>query len=162
MHFDKLYPARFLKAGEFGGRDVTLTISAVSLEELEGETGKKMKAILTFVGTPKQLVLNKTNGLCIKAMFGSETDAWRGKRVTLFPANISFGDTDLAIRVRGSPDIKEPITFELKLPRKKGKNVTLARTGQANGKPASPAQPPAHSEEPPPPSDLDVPPPEEP
>jgi len=162
MHFDKLYPARFLKAGEFGGRDVTLTISSVFLEELEGETGKKMKAILGFAGTPKQLVLNKTNGLCIKAMFGVETDAWRGKRVTLYPANISFGDTDLAIRVRGSPDIKDPVTFELKLPRKKGKAVTLQVTrAQANGKPDT-APAPTQPEEPPPPPDLDVPPPEEP
>jgi hypothetical protein len=157
MHFDKLYPARFLKAGEFGGKDVTLTISTVALEELEGDTGKKMKAILGFVGTPKQLVLNKTNGLCLKAMFGAETDAWRGKRVTFFPANISFGDTDLAIRVRGSPDISAAISFELKLPRKKGKPVTLART--VNGK--APSSPPP-ADEPPPPSDSDIPPPVEP
>lgn len=128
MDFDKLYPARFLKAGEFGMRDVTLTIASVFLEELEGEQGKKQKAILSFVGTAKQLVLNKTNGLCIKAMFGRETDAWVGKRVTFYPAAISFGDTDIAIRVRGSPDLKEPLTFELKLPRKKGRPLTLAVT----------------------------------
>lgn len=161
MHFDKLYPARFLKAGELGGKDVTLTISSVFLEELDGETGKKMKAIVSFVGTQKQLVLNKTNGLCVKAMFGVETESWKGKRVTLYPANISFGDTDLAIRVRGSPDIKDPVTFELRLPRKKGKSVTLARTGQANGKPVtSPAPPAAQSEEPP--LSDEPPPPEEP
>jgi hypothetical protein len=135
MDFDKLYPARFLRAGEFGGRDVTLTIASVFLEELEGETGKKQKAILSFQGTGKQLVLNKTNGLCVRAMFGRETDAWVGKRVTFYPAEIAFGDSDLAIRVRGSPDLKEPLTFELKLPRKKGRPVTLLATKPGSAAP---------------------------
>lgn len=132
MHFDKLFPTRFMKAGMFSGRDVTLTISKVVLEELEGDKGKEMKAIVSFSERPMQLVLNKTNGLCLKAMFGPETGAWVGKRVTFFPAPISFGDSDIAIRVRGSPDIEKTLTFELKLARKKPKPTTLQKTTVAN------------------------------
>jgi hypothetical protein len=176
MDFDKLFPARFLKAGEFQGRDVTLTIAGVSLEELETARGKETKAIVSFRETKKQLVLNKTNGLCIKAMFGRETDAWIGKRVTFYPAHIQFEDNDLAIRVRGSPDIPAPITFELKLPRKKPKQTTLqvTRVGAqprpqkpaTASKPAAPAKPAAapsvadeqpQFDEPPPPTDADMP-----
>ena len=128
MHFDKLFPSRFLKAGLFGGRDVTLTISKITLEELEGDKGKQTKAIVSFVERPMQLILNKTNGLCLKAMFGPETGAWVGKRVTFFPAAVSFGDSDIAIRVRGSPDLEKAITFDLVLPRKKPKSTTLQKT----------------------------------
>lgn len=139
MDFDELYPNRFLKAGEFKGRDVTLTISKVVLEELAGKNGPEMKGILSFERTPKQLVLNKTNGLCLKALFGRNTDEWIGKKVTFFPAEIQFEDNDLAIRVRGSPDIAAPVTFELKLARKKPRMVTLQRTGSV--KLANPAKP---------------------
>jgi len=131
MHFDKLFPSRFLKAGLFGGRDVTLTISKIALEELEGDKGKETKAIVSFVERPMQLVLNKTNGLCLKAMFGPETGAWIGKRVTFFPASVSFGDSDIAIRVRGSPDLEKNVTFDLVLPRKKPKSTTLVKTSTA-------------------------------
>lgn len=140
MDFDRLFPNRFLKAGEFQKRDVTLTIAAVKIEELEGAKGKESKAIVSFASTPKQLVLNKTNGLSIRAMFGRETDGWLGKRVTFYPAEIKFEDADLAIRVRGSPDIPGPITFELKLARKKPRSVTLQKT-QVGGR--APAQTPA-------------------
>lgn len=138
MDFDRLFPNRFLKAGEFQRRDVTLTIARVQLEELEGAKGKENKAIIAFRETPKQLVLNKTNGLSIKAMFGRETDNWVGKRVTLYPAEIKFEDSDLAIRVRGSPDIAAHITFELKLARKKPRQVTLQKTGTPGPAPTPP------------------------
>jgi len=129
MDFDKLFPGRFMKATDFNGKDVTLTISGVVVEELEGERKKEVKGLISFKETTKALVLNKTNGLCLKAMFGRETDAWVGKRVTLWPAPIQFEDNDIAIRVRGSPDIAAPVTFTLKLAKKKPREVTLAKTG---------------------------------
>lgn len=158
--FDQLYPGRFVKAGEFLGRDVTMKIAKVELEELEGDNGKEVKVIVTFEKAKKQLVLNKTNGTCVKAMFGRKTDDWIGKRVTFFPANESFGDTDVCIRVRGSPDIDGPIQIDTKIGRRKLK-ATMQKTGPAakpstapggasNGKgsgaPAPSVSPPAPSE----------------
>lgn len=129
MDFDKLFPGRFLKAGQFAGKDVTLTLTKVVLEQLEGGAkGVETKAIVSFSERPLQLVLNKTNALALKAMFGRETDAWVGKRVTLYPENIEFEGNDLAIRVRGSPDLPANLTFELKLARKKPRQVTLQKT----------------------------------
>jgi len=141
MDFDKLYPGRFLKAVDLDGKDLTLTISAVHLDELEGNRGKQTKGLVSFSDQPKALVLNRTNGLCLKAMFGRETDAWVGKRITLYPAPIQFEDADICIRVRGSPDILQDVTFELKLARKRPRQVTLQRTGPkpaANGRPPAP------------------------
>src|SRR5512137_2253515 len=159
MDFDMLYPKRFLKAGMFGGRDVTLTISKVFREVLEGDKGPKMTAILSFAERPQQLTLNVTNGTCIKEMFGRETDLWVGKRVTLFPMNYKSQHGDLAIRVRGSPDLQAPVTFTLKLARKKPRELTMLVTRTGSAKPVPQTQP---DDAPPPPSDLDVPPPEEP
>ena len=136
LDFDQLYPNRFLKAGELAGKEATLEITGVELEELEGEKGKKARGILSFKETKKQLVLNRTNGECIKAMFGRSVPAWTGKRITICPVNIDAGFSDepmLAIRVRGSPDIAGDLTVQARIGRKTG-TFKLVQTG---GKPSA-------------------------
>lgn len=151
MDYDELFPGRFLKSGELKGRDVTLKITGVFIEELPDKKGTKInkdrervrvRGILSFEKTEKQLVLNKTNGECLKAMFGRDTDAWMGKRVTFFPATVdAFGEETLAIRVRGSPDIAADMSADINLGQKK-RTAKLKRTGQSAAKPA-PAPAPA-------------------
>lgn len=135
VNYDELFPGRFLKAGILKGHDVTLKIAAVRTEDLPSETGgMKVKGILAFEGKKMELVLNRTNGEAIKAMFGPTLANWIGKRITLFPDEFNG---EPCLRVRGSPDIKAPITFELKLPRKRPQKKTLTVT-KLNGK-TSPA-----------------------
>lgn len=121
--YDDLYPSRFLKAGNFDGKKVTLTIKDYDREELEGDDGKKTKAIISFQETERQLVACKTNGLCMKAMFGDNLADWVGKRVILFP---TLWNGEPAIRVFGSPDMKEPKDIEVKLPRRKPFTMRLS------------------------------------
>lgn len=124
-HFDDLYPGRFLKAGQFGGKKVTLTIKDYDREILEGDDGKKSKAIIAFAESPMQLVACKTNGLCMREMFGSDLAQWVGKRVILFP---SEWNGEPCIRVWGSPDIKEELDVEVKLPRRKPFRMHMHKT----------------------------------
>ena len=135
--FDDLYPGRFLKAGNFDGRKVTLTVERCDLEELEGDDGKKTKAIIHIRETTRALVACKTNGICIREMFGPVLADWTGKRVTLFP---SEWNGEPCIRVWGSPDIAAPVVVEVKLPRRKPFKMTMHTTAQ-NGaaKAAEPA-----------------------
>lgn len=136
VDYDELFPGRFIKAGDLKGRDVTVEIADVEKEELPQEKGgDRERGILSFKGTKKKLVLNRTNGECVKAMFGRKVPGWIGKRLTLYPAE---WNGDLCIRIRGSPDISAPVTFELKLPRKKPKATTLVVTGK--GGKAAPAK----------------------
>lgn len=122
VDFDELYPGRFIKAGELLGKQVTLTIASVDLDELEGEKGKKVKGIITFEKTPKQLVLNRTNGTCLREMFGRQIPAWVGKRITLFP---SEWNGEPCIRIFGSPDITEDRQIEVALPRRRPISMTM-------------------------------------
>lgn len=138
LDYDQLFPGRFIKAGDLAGRDVTVTISAIDLEDLPQEKGgDKAKGIISFAKTKKKLVLNRTNGECIKAMFGRDTGEWIGKRITLYPADFNG---DLCIRIKGSPDIDAPVTFELKLPRKKPQPKTMLKTGGGANGAAKPPQ----------------------
>ena len=156
VDFDELYPGRFLKAGEFKGLDVTLTLVKVSLDELEGNKGKQQKGVLSFRETPKQIALNRTNGECIKAMFGRRLADWPGKRITFYAAKINSEFADIAIRVRGSPDLKEPVTFLLQLARKSPRKVTLAVTKAGAARPANGGAQSDPGEEPPAPGEPET------
>jgi len=71
-----------------------------------------------------QLVTCKTNGLCLKAMFGDRLQNWVGKRVTLFPGE---WNGEPCIRVWGSPDIPADISVDIRLPRRKPFRMTMHR-----------------------------------
>jgi hypothetical protein len=120
--YDELYPGRFIKAADLKGKKVTLTLADVELEDLEGDDGKKTKCIISFERTPKKLVACKTNGLCIKEMFGKDIANWIGKRITLFE---DIWNGEPCLRIWGSPDIAEPIEFTVTLPRRRPFKKTL-------------------------------------
>lgn len=122
--YDQLYRGRFIKAAELLGKKVTLTISDVELEDLEGDDGKKTKCIISFKETPKKLVACKTNGYCIKEMFGKELANWFGKRITIFE---DTWNGEPATRVWGSPDIEQDIEVTVTLPRRRPFKKTLHR-----------------------------------
>lgn len=143
MHYQSMLVGQYLKAATFGVGDVpvqpTYTITDVTLEKLESvmlndtddKAGKlKTKGIVHFRETELSLVVNRTNAECLAAMFGPETRDWAGKRVTLYAANVKVGGKmDIGIRIKGSPDIDQPITVSVKLPRKKPQPMTMVPTG---------------------------------
>lgn len=97
-----LFPSDYLAAVEFKGRDVTLTIAKVAREELQMKGGvKEKKVVVYFAKTEKKLVLNKTNADSIAQLYGTQAEAWVGKRVTLFPTTTQCGREVVdCIRVR--------------------------------------------------------------
>lgn len=126
--YDDLYAGRFLKAGNLDGKKVTLTIKDADREKLEEEDGKKKaKAIISFEETELELVACKTNGLCLKGMFGPSLSGWIGKKVTLFP---DTWNGEPCIRIFGSPHLTAPLPVQIKLPRRK----TVTRTMQPTGR----------------------------
>jgi hypothetical protein len=126
-----LTPSKYIKAIGFKGKDRTITITGVTLQEMEREDRtKETKGLISVAETPKQWILNVTNCKCLIAMFGRETDKWLGKKVTLYPAPNEMSESGVAIRVRGSPELEKDITFTLKLARKKPKSLTLKATGK--------------------------------
>lgn len=140
VDWDELYPGRFIKASEFKGKQVTLTITEVRLEELVGDKGPQIKGVISFKGTDKQWAINRTNGTCVKAMFSAKVQTWIGKRVTLFPA---LHDGEPCIRVWGSPDIPNDFDVLVSLPRKRPFTMTMHKTGGKPKAAAPEATPPA-------------------
>lgn len=137
VDWDELYPGRFIKASDLKGGKVTLRIAKVHVEELVGDKGAQMKGIIAFEKTEKALALNKTNGICLKEMFGKKVQEWVGKRVTLFPAQ---WDGEDCIRVWGSPELERDRDVTIALPRKRPFSMTMHKTGPSAAPAASTTQ----------------------
>lgn len=126
VDFDQLYPGRFIKAGQLG-KPATLTIKSVGLEVLEGDNGEEQKAAIGFEETPKAMILNKTNGICLRELFGRKVQEWVGKRITIFA---SEWNGDPCIRIYGTPEIDADQVVEIKHPRKRPQQMTMHATGK--------------------------------
>lgn len=149
----------YIAGTEFlGKRPGTLTIREVRKTILEEEKGRTKGAPVVFFQEIKRgWVLCKTNASCLAAMFGEETDKWTGKRVTLYAAQVHFGGEKVTgIRIAGSPDIREPVSFTLRLARKKPQRMVMKPTPK--GEVVVPEEPSEVPEEAPP---SDAPPPDD-
>lgn len=97
-----MFPSDYVSAVEFKGRDVTLTIKSVTVENLKLRGGtSERKPVVHFAETKKRLVLNKTNADSIAQEHGTDADKWLGKKITLYPTKTQCGrDMVDCIRVR--------------------------------------------------------------
>jgi len=130
-NYDQLYPGRFLKAGELLGKTHQLTIASVDVEELmdlesSQQNATKPRAVLSFKESKKKMIACKTNGLCLKAMFGVKLSAWVGKRIAIH-AEVWNGKD--CIRIGGSPDIDQDLDVEIKLPKRRAFKKTMRKMG---------------------------------
>ena len=100
MDIKQVFPSKWIKAEDLGGREHIVTISTVALEDVE--SGKPQLPVVYFQGGAKGLVLNKTNANNISDLYGSETGAWINQQIILFPATTDFnGRTVPCIRCKG-------------------------------------------------------------
>lgn len=100
MKLSEAFPSNFLKADDLNGKPVTLRIAGVVIEELGQGKDKERKLIISFAGTEKKLVCNKTNANTISKLYGDDTDMWVNQRITLTPREVDFqGEMKWAIRV---------------------------------------------------------------
>ena len=111
--YRSMYDRNYLYAFDLCGRDVTVTIASVKAATVKDSEGKdQKKPIIHFAeGREKRgLVLCKTNGATIAALYGNNTDKWIGKRISLFPTTTSaFGKVVECIRIRPmAPNAKAP------------------------------------------------------
>lgn len=115
-----LVSSKFMVSETFGLGDVPkeplVTIAKVALEEQEGDKGKERWGLLYFKEPwARPLKVNRTHQRALIEMFGPETDQWLGKRIGLYAmAGTFFGKRQTAVRIRGSPDLKAPVSFQVK------------------------------------------------
>ncbi len=145
--WQEYFKGAYITALEFKGKQPTLTVTKVEgVDVANPDTGEiKQKLVLRWKEVERGMIVNRSNACAIAAMFGDETSAWVGKRLSLRAEEVQVGPKrELGIRVYGSPDIQSPVTATVVLPRKKPRQVIL----QPTGKGAKPAQEPDNERNP--------------
>ena len=105
MNIDEAFGS-FIKAADFDKGDGTfrsesVIMDSVEMVELDENGVSKSKVALSFTTKSKSLVLNKTNAEMIKGAYGSDTNNWGGKAVTLVVEKAQFGGQMVnAVRVK--------------------------------------------------------------
>jgi hypothetical protein len=120
-HYKLLFPGKYLGAHDLTKGDATLTIRAIVVEDLKNAEGKdERKPVVYFHETKavaerkreqeKALILNKTNAATIASLYGTDSDRWIGKAVTIYAAtDRAFGKTVECLRIRPTvPTPKQP------------------------------------------------------
>jgi hypothetical protein len=153
-----LYPGRFLKKEALEAPKV-IRIVKLTVTELEGEKGVESKVVLSYKSADGagEMILCKSNAELISHALGTrDHEAWIGHYVTIHNnPTIDLGGKRVGgIRVWGSPELKSPLTVEIKRPRrKKGEIYKLVPTDKKGNAIVA-------GSEPGPAEDLDAPPPE--
>lgn len=95
----ELCPPKHLDAADLGGNCVDVTIKTVAFTTV-GEKQERKGAIV-FNEFDRPMVINRTNIKRLIDLHGPDTDAWVGKKVTLYPSETDFaGKTVPCIRVK--------------------------------------------------------------
>lgn len=90
-----------LKAEDVLGREIPVTISAFSIEDMGDGV---MKPVIQFTNAKKGLVLNVTRKEQMVALYGIETDQWIGKPLILSHGMTSYqGKPTGTILIKGPP-----------------------------------------------------------
>ncbi len=136
-NYDRLFPGVFLKCGHLGGKPTELLVERVFVKMID----EKPAAIIQYAPVPGitqvRLGLNKTNGLCLKQMFGPLMADWKGKRFVVHQSAVEHGRErgKPCIRVCASPDIPRDVTCVIDFHTKMIKPFTMLVRSTA-GQPA--------------------------
>ncbi len=97
MELATIFPSKYIKAADLKGREHTVVIAKCEIEKL----GEDNKLVIYFQNREKGLVCNRTNADRIAYLYGSNTDAWTGREIVLYPDMVNFqGKVTEAVRVK--------------------------------------------------------------
>ena len=98
MKASDLYSSPFLKAGDLQ-KPIQVTISEIEIAEFTDQKTQQAqkRAVLSFAGAKKKLVLNRTQAGALMAAYGDELGAWPGRRVILAPGTAHNGQPTVIV-----------------------------------------------------------------
>lgn len=83
MKMSEMFPSSWLKKEDVP-QPIRATIREVTQEEISGDGGKELKAVVAFMGNVKPMILNRGNAAALEEAFGDDSDLWHGKQVEIY------------------------------------------------------------------------------
>lgn len=111
MNIDELYPRKWVIPDDLKGKLVEVTITGWEIVTVYNELERSdvRKLAISFKGTDKRLILNKTQTFAIADLLGSrETDDWVGHRIGLAPGVARNKKATIVIRA-ATPQQPSPL-----------------------------------------------------
>lgn len=91
-HWKRLINPAYLGAYSLPpGRDMTVRIVSVGLEQVKGVDGKVEECTVARLHNEKPFILNRTNSKSIAKLYGPYIEDWAGKDITLFATKTKVG-----------------------------------------------------------------------
>lgn len=91
MRMSQMFPSNYLGKDDVP-HPLTTTIAKVTQEEIKGDNGNELKAVIYFHGLDKAFICNKTNAFTLCEAYGDDSDLWRSKPVEIYlDPTVSFG-----------------------------------------------------------------------
>jgi hypothetical protein len=90
---EEVFPSKYLKASDLGGKSRTLKIAEANMETLKTLDGREStKVVLYFHDFKKLLPLNRTNFQMVQIVTGEkDSDDWHGHNIVVYPDQTSMG-----------------------------------------------------------------------
>ncbi len=103
MRISEAFPTKYISAADLRGREVTLRISYVTMEEIQGNYGTDNRPVCHFSNAQKGLVLNKTNANTLAGQFGDDTDLWPNREIVLYTVKTNNPQGQMVDGIRCRP-----------------------------------------------------------
>ena len=87
MNLNEIYPSKYLRGADLGGRSALVKIERVTLEEFYDleQRAEVRKPVLYLEGKKKAVILSKSLAYSIAGILGSENlEDWKGKTFVLY------------------------------------------------------------------------------
>lgn len=96
-----MFPSNYLKKEDVGN-GVVATIRQVIQDEIKGDNGKELKAVVQFQGNLKPMILNRGNAEILCMLYGDDSAAWHGRQIEVYtdPSVMFAGKRVGGIRLR--------------------------------------------------------------
>ena len=109
MKINQAFPSKYIKAADLAGKEFTLTIAKVQIEDVGGQGNEEDRPVMYFAGRSKGMVLNRTNATAIAHRYGDDTDNWTNKEIIVYPDTVMFqGKMVDCVRVRVPAQAADP------------------------------------------------------
>ena len=105
MKISTVFPKKYASGEDLAGKTVSLTVKTVAMESMHTAPGTpaESKPVLYFEHAVKGIILNPTLARQIAAILGDDTDAWTGKRISVYPVPMRVASKDrVAIRAKAA------------------------------------------------------------
>ena len=108
MDITQSFPTKYLQKADFA-QPKLVTVDTVAMENVALDSQPAdMKPVLYFKGSPKGMILNKTNANICTALWGNMTENWTGRQIVAYDdVTIQYqGKLEGGIRLRPN---QEPV-----------------------------------------------------